>query len=223
MAAVVAIPTRTEIGTLKNLVGALLDEQGVAHIAVMDNGHTQENALELAKWEANHERLTIYAMLGAGIYQMWNFAVDLANDIFDADRLLLLNDDITIPRGMVNALSDALTVDASLWAISADYHPRAPGGHYGSVSYVHGTFKDYGMAGFAFMFDPQRGIRFDEKFGHWYGDDDFVRQIEVEDGRVGVLNGVTVGHVGGATSVRFPELAEVIAKDGKYFDDKWGL
>lgn len=216
----VAIPTRTRLDLLRPLVKSLRDEDELGELLILDNGHDSDAVLEMKGWEAADERIRVLAMPDANIYEMWNFAIDLANDILDSRHLLLLNDDVSIPLGMLGGMREALDSVENLWVISADYDPR-PVLSFGTISYVSGTYSNLGMAGFAFMFDPQNGVRFDEQFKHWYGDDDFAAQIEAAGGRIGVLNGYRVGHVGGATSYEFPELAEVIATDAEKYRKKW--
>jgi GT2 family glycosyltransferase len=109
-----------------------------------------------------------------------------------------------------------------LWAVSPNYDGRVLSG----LEYVRSTFKDGGLAGFAFMvrgeiFDQ---VSFDEAFSWWYGDDDFVAQVQAQGGRTGIVGEATVEHVGGgAQTVRYrQEVLAAIERDRRRMWSKWG-
>lgn len=213
-----AIPTRDRFDLLAPLLTQLVSEPTPDLVLVMDNGYSIENRKSLDTWAGAEPKIMVADCHGQSIYQMWNFAIDYANEM-EAGNLCLLNDDVSVSPGMVRKLATALLLNPGVWALSPDYRPGHGNSEY--VDIVHGTFSSHGLAGFAFMFDPQRPLRFDENYGHWYGDDDFVNLIETQGGKVGILNGVRIEHVGGATASNYPDLAEVVEADRRYFEAKW--
>ena len=93
------------------------------------------------------------------------------------------------------------------------------------VEYVASTFKNGGLAGFAFMvrgevFDH---LAFDERFSWWYGEDDFVAAITAAGGRAGVVGEARVEHVrGGSQTIRYtPEVLAAIERDRRRMWAKW--
>lgn len=206
-----AIPTRDRFDLLAPLLTSLLSGNAGELVLVMDNGYSEESRKSLDQWAAVEPNLLVADCHGQSIYQMWNFAIDFANEI-EARFLCLLNDDVAIPTYGVQALAKALDNDPELWVVSPNYHGTAAYQHPG-VRYVTGTYKNGGMAGFAFMFDPSRPLRFDEAFQFWGGDDDFAHQVTRAGGKIGIVMGLACEHHGGATSGLHPEVDEMISAD----------
>lgn len=212
-----AIPTRDRFDLLEPLLLSLFGGAGPGDVVlVMDNGYNIENRQALERMAAVEPMLMIANAEGQSIYEMWNFAIDFANEI-EADYLLLLNDDVTAPSYLSTALAKTLEADPSIWAISPNYNQMPSLG----THVVHGTYSSGGMAGFAFMFSPSRPLRFDEGYTWWYGDDDFVNQVEAHGGKVAILTSVEIEHIGTATGVNYPELADRVAEDRKLYESKW--
>jgi len=95
------------------------------------------------------------------------------------------------------------------------------------VDLVRGTYKDGGLAGFAFTvrgewFDR---LSFDEDFEWWFGDDDLVAQIEQLGGTTGVVRATWVQHVDGGSQTllqRVPDVYAGLLRDYERMVSKWG-
>ena len=220
MVNVVGIPSKERFDLLRPLLEQLLDDYAVDKIYVCDNGYTGKDQDYL--WDMECARLEVVEARHKNIYGMWNYCHLLAR-IEKADTLTLLNDDVSIPFPFVSPLSKALVDNPDLWVIAPDYQGRNTVRHEGGViDRVTGTYKDHGMPGFAFMLNMSKFLRypFDESYGWWFGDDDFVNTVELEGGKIGVLNGVTIQHVGTATGKNY-DFSEQIAKDAERYKSKW--
>jgi hypothetical protein len=90
---------------------------------------------------------------------------------------------------------------------------------------TQGIWGQGGMTGFCFMFKGELPIPFiDEKFSWWYGDDDFVKQVELAGFTQERVIGLPLYHVWGQSSrlVNQDELRAKIVKDNAYFNQKYG-
>ena len=76
------------------------------------------------------------------------------------------------------------------------------------------------MQGFAFIVAGETGIRADEQFAWYCGDDDLEWRLSASGGVV-VIPGFPVQHLHPNAQVT-PEIHELIAKDMQSFVDKWG-
>lgn len=235
----VAIPTIGQSHLLGPLVDDLLADGGVDELIIMDN--TPDSRLQWTK----HERLTLVRCPQSkwGIHQMWNWAWRWAKRDWPTN-LCLLNDDIKIPYNMVTRLASSLRGgDDDVWCVYPNYtlpleldgEPYGPDttvpereGHpfYGQVEQTHGTYKDGGMWGCAFMLraellhNPLPPI--DEQFVWWCGDDDLVAQIELHGGKVCRVNDIALEHPEpGMSQKTRPELHEIGWADLKRFRTKY--
>jgi len=77
------------------------------------------------------------------------------------------------------------------------------------------------MAGYAFVLDGDKGIRADEQFRWWYGDDDIARQARALGG-VALADGADVEHRH-PNSTTVGVLADVAKDDRGRYKRKWGL
>jgi hypothetical protein len=92
------------------------------------------------------------------IHRWWNKGIDAANRA-GASHVAILNDDLIIPPNLLRDMSRQLgKTDASLCWVRSDNRTRDP------------------ITGWAFMLNTIHGIRPDESFRWWYGDDDLARQ-----------------------------------------------
>lgn len=185
----VFIPTIGRSPVLVELILSLAADPIVRRITIGDNGMEPD---QLALIEAACDRI-FYAEVtdqrGVGLYAMWNQAITEADG-----HLAILNDDVRIPMGMVSCLAlAALAHDLTL--VCPDYALTDP--HLSlHVELVQGTYRDGGVCGFAFLVDADRCPLIDERFRIWYGDDDLVWKIREQGGRVGILRGLPVEHLG---------------------------
>jgi GT2 family glycosyltransferase len=217
----VVIPVKGRLDLTCPLVTQLAEDGGYETLFVLDNGSTD------GTWDWLHRRspptgITGVAAPGLGIYEMWNLGVRLARAREPLCNIAILNNDLRIGPRFLARMAAGLRSHADLSAVSANYDQRAVDG----IAYVRSTFKRRGLAGFAFMargevFDR---LSFDEGFRWWYGDDDFVCQVEAAGGRVGIVGEAIVDHLGGGgQTVRYTsEVLAAIARDRRRRWAKWG-
>jgi GT2 family glycosyltransferase len=217
----VVVPVKGRQPLTRHLVTQLAAAGGYDELYVLDNG-SDDGTWQWLRRQQEQGRLEAVAAPALGIYQLWNLGVRLARKRDPDANVAIFNNDLRIGPRLVSRLAAGLRSAPDLWAVSANYDGRAVNG----VQYVHSTFKRRGLAGFAFMvrgaiFDQ---VSFDEAFEWWYGDDDFVAQIEARGGRVGVVGEAMVEHIdGGAQTVRYTrERLAGIERDRRRMWAKWG-
>ena len=217
----VVVPVKGRLPLTRNLVTQLAADGDYDELFVLDNG-SDDGTWEWLRRQQDQGRLEAVAAPGLGIYGLWNLGVDLARKRDPDANVAIFNNDLRIGPGLLSGLATGLRSAPDLWAVSPNYDGRSVKG----VQYVQSTFKRRGLAGFAFMargaiFDQ---VSFDESFDWWYGDDDFVAQLEARGGRVGIVGEATVEHIGGgAQTVRYTrERLAAMERDRRRMWAKWG-
>ena len=147
------------------------------------------------------------------IYAMWNAGVESAR-IMGADHIAILNDDVELPTGAMNALRAALDSNPDVGAVYPDERAVCLGVQ-APIERTEGTWGAGGMTGFAFMFraaDPLPA--FDEGFRWWYGDDAWERDVRKAGFTVARVVGVPVHHTPNGSAGRdWSRLAPLIEQD----------
>lgn len=159
---------------------------------------------------------------------LWNLGIDRSEGLAGFNGAtrwdtLILNDDFVAGHGFVNRLQNALRADHA--AIASPYAFGPGGPERVDVYEAQGTLRDLStrMAGFAFMIRGESGLRLDERFRWWYGDDDLAQQACAAGGRV-VVHGTTWDHRHpDRQSYERPELMEQAGRDRYAFVAKWGF
>ena len=213
------VPVRDRLDLTQTLLSQL--DGTYDTVFVLDNG-SEDDTWRWLSQRPRKMQVEPVAAAGLGIYAMWNLGARLARERAATCDIAFLNNDIHVGPGFLGALRDGLRSADDLWAVSAN-HRRHP---LGGVQRSLGTFKSGGFAGFAFMargeiFDR---VGFDESFSWWYGDDDFIAQIQANGGRVGVVGPATVDHIdGGSQTARYDrERLAAIERDRRRMWSKWG-
>jgi hypothetical protein len=189
-----------------------------------------EDANVMARTQVGHDLAEIIDCTDIGLYQMWNMAIDKAKKKAkqlhaDEWNLAILNNDLIIGPHFIAGLDAALRIDERLYAVCANYDNRVVDT---PVKRVEGTYGKKGFAGFAFMVAGERldaaGIRFDENYSWWYGDDDFVAQIDAAGGHYAMARDAKVVHLFEQTASKNKDrLQPTIDKDRDYFFEKWDI
>jgi hypothetical protein len=215
------IPVRGQHHLTDALIGQLLDQGDVDAIFVLDNG-AEENPY-------HHTDPTVHVIPSAGlnIHQMWNRGIQTATTGAPRCNIAILNNDLAIGSGFLSGLAATLRSTSQCLAVSPNYD-RRPGTGFFPVSGICANRYDGtgGLAGFAFMIPGEMFAAgfppFDETFEWWYGDNDFVLQIERFGGTYGIALDVTCAHLdGGSKTADSYDLAERIAADRARFITKW--
>jgi hypothetical protein len=127
----------------------------------------------------------------------------------------IINDDTIIPEGWFDAVAGQMRDKQAVGASSGSpidmpvFHTRSGP-----------RPLDQRMQGFAFILAGETGIRADEQFAWYCGDDDLEWRLSASGGVV-VIPGFPVQHLHPNAQVT-PEIHELIAKDMQSFVDKWG-
>jgi GT2 family glycosyltransferase len=217
----VIIPVRDHLDLTRDLVTQLTSQGGYEAILVFDNGSTDGTAEWLAQQAAAGVLETVDAK-GLTLHQMWNRGAEMATMRHPVSNLAILNNDLALGADFCRRLAGALRSDDSLWAVSPAYDDRVIDG----IRYVSSTFKNGGLAGFAFMVRGElfATFGFDEELTWWYGDDDLVAQAEASGGHVAITDATTVTHVnGGSQTIGYtPDVVYAIERDVLHMYKKWG-
>jgi GT2 family glycosyltransferase len=217
----VVVPVRDRLELTRALVGDLVCQGGHDGLFVFDNGSTDGTACWLAR---EHARGTLVAVDAAGwtLHRMWNAGIRLARERDPACNIAILNNDLRLGPDFCRRLAAALRSEPDLVAVSPNYDGRPIDG----VVHVTSTFKNGGLAGFAYMVRGEAfdHIAIDETLRWWYGDDDLVAQIAACGGRVGVTGATTVEHVnGGSQTITYTrEVVYDLEHDLLHMLAKWG-
>lgn len=160
------------------------------------------------------------------IYRMWNVGVAEAR-AKGADYIAILNDDVGLPTGAVEALRAALDANPGVGAVYPDVRvpslPTRDGPAVPDVPtcmHTEGTWGAGGMTGFCFMFraaDPLPA--FDEGFHWWYGDDAWEADVRAAGYAVARVVGVPIHHTPNGSAGRDRDrLAPLIEADRARWD-----
>lgn len=218
------IPTHNRVEQVTALVKSL-GEQGCHHVIVIENTTTPVLS---SLWFRTH------AGLGATIvhddeqppnlYRLWNRGFDLvattAKVLGQPEwNVVVLNDDAELPDGWLDYVCQPLEGDrARKPAISCTYP-------YGNVANPLLKTQPDGsvnakMCAWAFVVRGEIGLRADEEFRWWWGDNAF-EYLAFKSGGVLLLPGYTTKNLF-ANSTTVGELAEQAGRDGETFARKWG-
>ena len=128
------------------------------------------------------------------IHRMWNDGADAAR-AHGATYIAVLNDDITILPGTVPLLARTCANHRTLGLVYPDV--AAP---FDSLpdnpAIVAGTIDDSGrpICGYCFLFRAATGVRFDESYRWWYGDNQFHKDVQSAGWLAGYAVGVPIRH-----------------------------
>ena len=132
------------------------------------------------------------------IQRWWNAGIAALG----AEHVLILNDDVTIPEGLVEAMSEQLDRDRAAMCFSYGNTPQPI------------------LTGWAFMLDLSTGIRPDERFRWYYGDDD-LRQQALRLGGITSVGLRAEHHHPGESTNATAELRALATEDQVLFGAKW--
>jgi hypothetical protein len=154
--------------------------------------------------------VTVVRMPGRSIYSEWNDAAHWARDLDNA-HLALLNDDLHLTPGVLTALSQALEDSPTYALISVDWDERPVEEPH--IVRARGTFREGGIAGWAFVARSDRWPGVDPLYQVWYGDDDLVAKLLSTGWEVGRYRGLFVPHETSTTIHNLPWTQDAIVED----------
>jgi hypothetical protein len=217
----VVVPVKDQLDHTRGIVEQLVAQGGYERAFVLDNGSGPQTRDYLAGCDGRSDIEVIDADAWP-LHDMWQHGVDRARARSAVCDVAILNNDLRLGPRFLPALSASLRSDPALWAVSPRYDARPIGG----VEYVSGTFKDGGIAGFAYMVRGEAfdHIAFDRGFHWWYGDDDLIAQIEQGGHKVALTGATWVEHLdGGSQTLQHrTDIWPQLAADWERMLWKWG-
>lgn len=143
------------------------------------------------------------------ISTMWNLGIKRAEEL-GATRIAVLNDDAIVYNGWFDSIERAMIKTGAAAGWSA-------GEHHGHLLYTKAEPTMRRMSGYAFVINA--GLRADEQFQWWYGDNDLEWRAREAGGVVQVGGSIEHRHPNAST---IGELARIAGEDKKRFKKKWG-
>lgn len=158
------------------------------------------------------------------LYRIWNRGVDDAI-ARGAEYICVLNDDVAILPGTLGVMEAFLRhwpKTSPFGVVYPDYRRRTDQGVLlGSPTPTVGTWGAGAMSGFCFMFRADLGIRFDESYHLWYGDDAFEEAVRAKGLLVARIDGLPIDHTPmGSTSQLGDEAQVWIANDRRRWETR---
>lgn len=224
----VAIPTRCESDLLMPLIDELLEQDEFDKLLIYDDRVAPPSESHVAFLK--DPRVAVVRILErVSFYELWNSAIRRAGRLNGRANVVLLNDDIKIPKHFISRLTEALREDDDVWCAYPNYNmPVAnDGGCEHRLVPTRGTMKQGGLWGCAFALRAElyrhRDLpMIDEKFRIWCGDDDIVKQIDLAGKKVCRVDDLALEHIASTTFQKHPELHAIGWEDVERFKIKYG-
>jgi GT2 family glycosyltransferase len=212
------IPTRNRHDLLADCINSVVDQ--VDTVIVIDN---QSNPpIDPEPW---HGKVGVVSLPidPPNISTLWNVGLSLADA--QAHRaeahqwdIAVLNSDVVVPLGWVEALSTAMRSTTAVLAY--------PDQHGGTRQVLHTQAGPIDLrqriTGYAYMLRGETGLRLDEDLAWWYGDDDLDWTAREHGGAL-LVPGIPVEHrCPNGSMYERPELQAQAGRDRETFAAKWG-
>ena len=133
-------------------------------------------------------------------------------------NVAVLNNDLEVPPDFVSKLARGLRQRDDYWIAYPNWEDLdIPDGMVLPV-----TSPQHHLSGWAFMLRGEAGLRFDEQFEWYYGDNDIQRQVAAAGRQVVCVGGASCVHLepGRSTSTS-PELQAKAQADAVRYERKW--
>jgi GT2 family glycosyltransferase len=200
---------------LRQCVDAILPQ--VDHVTIV---RTDRTTLGWEQYITDKSGVLTVLPEDINISRWWNGGLDflelkhtLDEDTGDKYDVAILNDDTIVPEGWFDAVAGKMREMRAVAACSGGSGMPVLHTHSGPVP-LHTR-----MQGFAFVLAGEQGLRADEQFRWYCGDDDLGWRAAQAGGMV-MIPGFHVQHLYPNAQVT-PEIHELIAKDMQSFVDKW--
>lgn len=198
------------------MLAALLTDLDPARTVIVDHASTPNVIADVNK--------VIRCDCPPNISHLWNLGLDYVTSQVHGSEVFVavVNDDLRIPPFTLPGLADGLD-DTGATIAFPDVHKLLRPGQT-DVRMKSGPVNLFTrMTGFCFMLRGSVGLRADEDFVWWYGDDDLEWRA-AEQGGVARVGGLTVHHLSPNESVDTDVgLAEQTVSDRATFVAKWGI
>lgn len=212
------IPTRDRHDLLADCITSVVDQ--VDRVIVIDNQSVPP--IDPDPWHGKVGVVTV-PIDPPNISTLWNVGLALADAQarqHDAGHwdIAVLNSDVTVPAGWVDALSQAMRSTPAVLAY--------PDQHGGREQVLHTRAEPIDLrqriTGYAYMLRGETGLRLDEDLAWWYGDDSLDWEAREKGGAL-LVPGIPVEHrCPNGSMYERPELQEQAGRDRETFAAKWG-
>ena len=209
------IPTRDRHDLLADCINSVVDQ--VDRVIVIDN--ESDPPIDPGPW---HGKVGVVRVVldPPNISMLWNLGLDLAAGASSSDEwdVAVLNSDVVVPPGWVDALSAAMRSTTAVLA-----YPDQCGGQQQILHTQAGPVPlSQRITGYAFLLRGEHWLRLDESMAWWYSDDDLDWRAREQGGAL-LVPGLAVEHRAPNVSTNErPELAEQAGRDRQTFITKWG-
>jgi hypothetical protein len=212
------IPARDRHDLLADCVNSVVDQ--VDSVIIIDN--LSQPPIDPDPW---HGKVGVAALPidPPNISTLWNVGLALADSQAHragADRwdIAVLNSDVVVPPGWINALSTAMRATPAVLAY--------PDQHGGQQQILHTKAEPIDLrqriTGYAYMLRGEAGMRLDESMSWWFSDDSLDWEAREKGGAL-LVPGIPVEHrCPNVSTNERPELVEQTGRDRATFQAKWG-
>jgi hypothetical protein len=211
---------------LADCVNSVIDQ--VDCVVIVDNASQPRiNPDQWARCDDGFSRVAVWRteMDPPNISSLWNLGLEMAESLHSAGSeylgdwdIAVLNSDVIVPPGWVDALSAAMRSTTAVLA-----YPDQCGGQQ-QILHTKAEPVDLRLriTGYAYMLRGEAGLRLDESMAWWYSDDDIDWEAREKGGAL-LVPGIPVQHLcpNGSTDAR-PELQQQAGRDRETFIAKWG-
>jgi glycosyltransferase involved in cell wall biosynthesis len=208
------IPTHDRPDVLQRCLQAIAPQ--VDEIIIIDNNTVPG---QIDTWPHGPKFGTIVlpvVMSPPNLSKLWNIGLDFAEIAAGPQErdwyVAVLNDDAIAPQGWFDVVINDM---ARTGAVAGCSGPRAATHRVAEPIDLYTR-----MTGWAFILKGNEGLRADERFEYWFGDDDLGWQA-AERGGMTMVQGFQVENLFPNGSMT-PELHARTALDAQAFVDKWG-
>jgi hypothetical protein len=132
---------------------------------------------------------------GKSLYHGWNYAIEMARK--ENAWLAVLNDDIRLlSPSAISQVTGLLASNPAYAIVGLNWleSPERPATGARPLRQVHGSYRNYGVGGFAWVCDPHKVVTVPDDFVWWYGDDHIFLSAEKDGHQLGIANHVYVEH-----------------------------
>jgi hypothetical protein len=212
------IPTRDRHDMLADCINSVVDQ--VDRVIVIDN--LSSPPIDPEPW---HGKVGVVSVPidPPNISTLWNVGLaltDASAHVEQADRwdIAVLNSDVVVPAGWIDALSTAMRATTAVLA-----YPDQHGGRQQILHTKAGPIDlRQRITGYAYLLRGETGLRLDESLAWWYGDDNLDWEAREKGGAL-LVPGLAVEHrCPNGSMYERPELQEQAGRDRATFAAKWG-
>ncbi len=247
----VVIPVKGQHHFTDNLVDQLVAQGGYDHIFIFDNDHKNDPwatsgddghwYIEGRNGDDDDDRfvkvpdnITVFDATGYRFYRMWNDGIKASIARQTRCNIVILNNDLMLGDNFLNELTKGLRVHPQFASVCGNYDGRDFPEQVQGVRGIAAGREDGtgGWAGFGFALRGEyiaAGLPlFDEGYNLWYGDNDFLENIEKANATYGIVKNARMVHLAGGSNTSgdgkrrlTDEWTELVEEDRKRFEERW--